>query len=275
MAKIIGTQCFVSESRSEALFGSFNSVLSGAVMVVAEELLWAGSHRDSGVLKDMLTADTVTINAKYMQPWTEPSFLNAWILTNNAWAVQAGCSARRFFVLRPLDTYSGAQTLEAREHFARIVAVPPEAFAHLLYERDLSSLNSRQVPLTTALVDQKLQSLTPMEAVAFELLQREFVVANEPFDVPLPRGLVYAELSKEFGDIRNFPSAPQTFWSELRRVLTCRAGKCLLQDVQDGKRITLKMRRDRHVQLPPLATCRAWWCEHKFAEQWGAPKAPT
>eukprot|EP01047_Picozoa_sp_COSAG01_P002190 COSAG01_NODE_56_length_31088_cov_39.354771_26_plen_248_part_00 len=50
LAKILGPQCFLSESRADALFGTYNGCLSGKICVVAEELLWAGSHRDAGIL---------------------------------------------------------------------------------------------------------------------------------------------------------------------------------------------------------------------------------
>eukprot|EP01047_Picozoa_sp_COSAG01_P075278 COSAG01_NODE_12850_length_1675_cov_8.966371_2_plen_101_part_00 len=70
-----------------------------AVLCVCEELVWAGSKKDSSVMKDLLTSDTIQINAKYAQPRTEKSFLNLVILTNSEWAIQAGMSARRYFVL--------------------------------------------------------------------------------------------------------------------------------------------------------------------------------
>ena len=130
MARTAGCQCFLSESRSDALFGNFNSVLSGKLLVVAEELLWAGSHKDAGILKDLLTSDTLSINAKFQQPHTEQNFVNMFILTNNSWAIQAGMQARRFFVLRPSDKFSGKQTVEAREYFDKLLSVDPAAFAH-------------------------------------------------------------------------------------------------------------------------------------------------
>ena len=61
LANILGPQCFLSESRADALFGTYNGCLSGKVCVVAEELPWAGSHRDAGILKDMLTSDTLSL----------------------------------------------------------------------------------------------------------------------------------------------------------------------------------------------------------------------
>ena len=271
MGKILGSQCFLTESRADALFGMYNGCLSGKVCIVAEELLWAGSHKDAGVLKDMLTSETLSLNDKYQKRWTEQNFANVFVLTNNSWAIQAGMQARRFFVLHPKDTFSGAQTAESRAYFDRLLSVDPAAFAHHLYGRDLSSFNSRQPPLTAALTDQKKQSMSPIEAVMFECLQREFVLHNgQMFEDPMARNDVYTELKNEFGSIRNFPSSPQCFWADLKKCLTPNDGsECLLVEAFHGQRRQLNGMRDRWVQLPTLDASRAWWCKHKFVESWG------
>eukprot|EP01048_Picozoa_sp_COSAG05_P015664 COSAG05_NODE_1914_length_3840_cov_5.230687_2_plen_709_part_00 len=272
MAKILGPQCFLSESRADALFGTYNGCLSGKVCVVAEELLWAGSHRDAGILKDMLTSETLSLNDKYQKRWTERNFANVFVLTNNSWAIQAGMMARRFFVLRPKDTFSGAQTAESRAYFDKLLAVDPAAFAHNLYTRDLTGFNSRQPPLTDALVDQKKQSMSPIEAVLYECLQREYVIqTGNLWHDPMARSDVYNELKNEFSHIRNFPTSPQCFWADMKRTLTAKDGECLLYDMYHGQKVQLDGKRTRWVSLPPLDQCRDWWCTHKFVDSWGRP----
>jgi hypothetical protein len=270
MAKILGPQCFLSESRADALFGTYNGCLSGKVCVVAEELLWAGNHRDAGILKDMLTSETLSLNDKYQKRWCEQNFANVFVLTNNSWAIQASMHARRFFVLNPKDVFSGKQTVAARDYFDKLLAVDPAAFAYHLYNRDLTGFNSRQPPLTEALESQKKISMTPLETVIHECLQREYVITEYLFGDVMPRTHVYDEIVKEFGNrIRNFPQSPQLFWSELRKCLTAKDGECLLTDAYNGKRQQSDGIRDRWVQLPHLELCREWWNKNKFAEGWG------
>ena len=273
LAKILGSQCFLSESRADALFGTYNGCLSGKVCVVAEELLWAGSHRDAGILKDLLTSDTLSLNDKYQKRWTEQNFANVFILTNNSWAIQASMHARRFFVLNPKDVFSGKQTAEARTYFDKLLSVKPAAFAHFLYTRDISNFNSRQPPLTDALDSQKMISMTPLETVFHECLQREYVLTRESshlFHDVMPRMHVYNELVQEFGArIRNFPQSPQLFWAEFKKCMTTKDGDCLLTDAFNGQRMQRDGTRDRWVQLPSLDECRAWWCQHKFVDNWG------
>jgi hypothetical protein len=273
LAKILGPQCFLSESRADALFGTYNGCLSGKVCVVAEELLWAGSHRDAGILKDMLTSETLSLNDKYQKRWVEENFANVFVLTNNSWAIQASMHARRFFVLQPSDRFSGRQTAEARAHFDKLLAVKPEHFAFYLYNRDLTGFNSRQPPLTAALTTQKEISMAPMEAAFFECLQREYVLVRQDehlFQDIMPRSAVYTELVQEFGPrIRNFPQSPQLFWSEFKKCLTCKDGESLLIECFHGRRVSRGGVRDRWVQLPSLKDSRAWWCQHKFETSWG------
>jgi hypothetical protein len=285
MGKIIGPQCFLSESKPSALFGSFNSVLSSRVLCVCEELVWAGSKKDSSVMKDLLTSDTLQVNAKYQQPRTEKSFLNLVILTNSEWAVQASMDARRYFVLQPSDKFTGVQTAESKAYFDKVLAVDPTAFAHWLYARDLTGFNSRQSPQTAALNAQKQQSMNAVESMLFECLQRGYILRDYGWSLlhvnALPRSSMLTRLSQEFGTVRDWPSSPQQFWYSLRDALTAKDGACLLQDLYRGcsrnpdpahvTAVDAHPIRDRWVSLPDLQTCRDWWCSNKFKESWGSP----
>ena len=104
--------------------------------------------------------------------------------------------ARRFFVLNPKDVFSGKQTAAARDYFDKLLAVDPAAFAHFLYTRDITGFNSRQPPLTDALDSQKMISMTPLETVFHECLQREYVLIRDNsnlFQDVMPRMHVYNE----------------------------------------------------------------------------------
>jgi hypothetical protein len=71
----------------------------------------------------ILSAMVNFVNDKYQKRWVEQNFANVFILTNNSWAIQASMHARRFFVLRPRDTFSGRQTAKARAYFDKLLAV--------------------------------------------------------------------------------------------------------------------------------------------------------
>lgn len=282
MAAIIGKQCFLSESKPEALFGNFNSQLSSRVLCVAEELVWAGSKKDSSVLKDLLTSDTISINQKYCHPRVETNFINLVILTNSPWAVQAGMSARRYFVLQPSDKYTGVQNAAAKAYFDTILRVQPEAFAHWLYERDLTGFNSRQPPQTQALIQQKRQSMNAVESMVYECLQRGWILRDCAWEREinaLPRSQLYTRMSQENVSLHGWPMAAQKFWHDLRQALTDKGGTSLLQDMYGGnyrkaahQDVTMwggYEQKDRWISLPSLQACREWWCQNMFVDTWG------
>jgi hypothetical protein len=207
-------------------------------------------------------------------------------LTNSEWAIQAGMSARRYFVLNPSDKYTGVQTAESKAYFDRVLAVHPEAFAHWLYRRDLTGFNSRQPPQTAALANQKKQSMTTVEAMLFECLQRGHILKEfgweQPINNALPRSMLLARLKEEFGSVRDWPSSPQQFWHSLRDALTANSGACLLKDLYCGHSRKadpadisvpashpVRNTRDRWVALPQLEVVRNWWVANKFHDDWG------
>jgi hypothetical protein len=114
MGAILGNN-YLSQGNHSAVLGQFNDCLSGKALINCEELVWGG--HGVGVLKDLLTSDTLFINRKNCQPWTERNFVNLVICTNGQHAVPASLSARRFFVLQPSNLYSGAQSAAAKAWF--------------------------------------------------------------------------------------------------------------------------------------------------------------
>jgi hypothetical protein len=122
--------------------------------------------------------------------------------------------------------------------------------------------------------------MTPIEQMVHELLQRGYVLKQKSgfngvsyvgeqllaFDSKLARTCVHAELTTEFGSIRNFPMSATEFWMGLKQCVTTKAGDCLLREFPrqmiDGK-------RDRWVQFKPLQTLHRFWCDEKFPEKFG------
>jgi hypothetical protein len=287
MGKIFGNN-FLAQANHQAILGNFNDSLSGKVLVVAEELCWNGM-KGSGILKDLLSSDTLFVNRKHQQSWVETNMLNLVICTNGAHAVPAGMSARRFFVLKPSNRYTGAQSAEARAYFERVSAVDPKAFAHYLYNRDISDFQSRRVPVTEALTEQKYRSMSPLECCLHEWLMRGYILESrmpwEPdSELVMPRSLWYKTAQEEFGSSRNFPKSPEGFWSALKRALKRPDGSCLLQTLNDGRASRRQMRvvqndqemaagcpliHDRWLQLPPLDVVREFWVQYKCpTETW-------
>ena len=289
LGKILGPQCFLSESRKDNVFGQFNSSLSCKTLVVMNELLWAGSHEAAGVFKDMITDENITINTKHQVQRQETCFQNYAICTQGPWAVPASCESRRFFVLEPSDRYCGNQDEESTQYFNRLATVQAKHFADFLYKRDLSTFYASQVPETKALTGQKLESLSPVQAVLYEALISGEVYSFETgseadrmfhrgeFDEPLPRRLILEGMTRASAPMRSDRhNVPQKFWNALKKACTCK-GETILHDLGRG-RLGFKCNygrsdaREHYMKFSPLGECRRFWEKHCFAPPDGWPK---
>ena len=151
---------FVQLDRAEHLTGRFNAQLSGKVVVFADEAIWAGSKKELGSLKRLITEPTLQIERKGIDSATEPNFVHLFTATNEDWAAPAGFHERRWFVL---EVNEG----RARD-FAYFEAIDGEmrhggraALLAFLQGRDLTNFNARQVPTTAALVVQQEHTMAP------------------------------------------------------------------------------------------------------------------
>ena len=82
-------------------------------------------------------------------------FANYIITTNNAWFCAANADSRRMFCLKLNNFLSGiVDTEEKDEYIKNILQSPADAFAKVLYNRDISEFNPRKFKKTDLLQNQ-------------------------------------------------------------------------------------------------------------------------
>jgi hypothetical protein len=166
---VIGKAHATKVAHSKQLTGNFNSHLRDKVLVVAEESFWSGDKAADGPLKDLITAKTVTIEAKGKDAVEMDSYVRVAMSTNNDWAVPATRDERRYFVLDVSDAKA-----QDTEYFSAIAdeleAVGHQAFLRVLMDFDLSTVNLRKVPETDGLKAQKSLSLEPHHRFIYDLV---------------------------------------------------------------------------------------------------------
>ncbi|SHJ78647.1 hypothetical protein SAMN04488012_12020 [Palleronia salina] len=87
-------------SAGKHLTGNFNAHLDGKIFLTCEEAFWGGDKQAAGVMKDIVSSDTLQIEGKFEKLVTRPNYLNTVFISNNSWVVPVdGEDARRFFVL--------------------------------------------------------------------------------------------------------------------------------------------------------------------------------
>lgn len=161
---------FIHVTHANHLTGNFNSHLANKVVVYADEAFWAGDRKAEGVLKAMITEPTQQIELKGKDVITVENHIRLMISSNHNWVIPAGAEERRFFVIdvgdgRIQDTaYFGALVRQMEEGGR-------EAFLQFLLDYDLSGIDLRRPPSTSALEDQKMHSASPIQAWWRERLQ--------------------------------------------------------------------------------------------------------
>lgn len=148
---------FLEVSSYEQLVGRFNAHLHNALLVFADEAVWAGDKRRLGNLRRMVTQDTLAIERKGFDIDTVPNHVHLLIASNAEHVIPAHQQERRFAIFRVSECrrkdtkfFSGVR----EQLFNR------GGLAALLYdllERNITS-DLREIPVTKALGEQKQHS---------------------------------------------------------------------------------------------------------------------
>jgi hypothetical protein len=167
---VMGGHAFKA-SKSEHIIGRFSSHLADKLLIVAEESFFASAKADIGALKDLITSNTFTSEAKGINAIEVRSCHRVVMNTNQAWAVPASDEERRYFVL---DV--GEAKMQDHDYFAALNEQVfdgdgLQAFLSLLMKLDISKVNLRKVPQTKALEIQKVLSLEPHDSYILDCLQ--------------------------------------------------------------------------------------------------------
>jgi hypothetical protein len=168
-AKLFGSHGIVL-SDSARVLGHFNAHLRDKSVLIADEAFFAGSRRDERILKDLITGNTLSIEAKGVDVVTVRNLLHILILGNDSWLVPTTWDERRYLVLRCSDAHRGEQ-----QYFGAILEqLKNGGYAallhHLMHEVDLSNFNVRKAPHTVELHEQTAESLRGIEATWHEFL---------------------------------------------------------------------------------------------------------
>ena len=238
---------FIHVSQPSHLTGNFNSHLKDKLVVYADEAFWAGDKKAEGVLKAMITEDTIQIEMKGKDVLTFRNHIRLLISSNHEWVVPAGNEERRFCVI---DV--GEARIQDRAYFGGIIdqmdSGGREALLHYLLEYDLAGTNLGSPPRTEALRDQKEHSASPVQNWWFERLMDGYTTSDGTEWKPDMRTDTlyedYCEVSKMVG-IK-------------RRVASMAFGKELKTLIPGLERVRTQKHKNRYwaYRIPDLQACR-------------------
>ncbi|WP_299912706.1 DUF5906 domain-containing protein, partial [uncultured Paracoccus sp.] len=259
----------VTLSQPEHLTGRFNAHMETAILIQLEEGYWAGDHRAEGVLKNLITCQSLEVERKGIDPYKIDHFGRLLITSNAEWVVPATPGERRFFVLdvspaHAKDTsYFGAIWEEHKNGGAG-------ALLHFLQSYDLTGFDVRNPPETAGLTQQKLEGLRNLEAWWRDRLSEGdlrqgggdgFDDDHDAWDreaITISRDYLRRNYEEWLSARRWHGNAVSVdvFGKRLRAICTG------LED----KRGSVSGQRVRQYVLPPLAKCRASFAAHMGGE---------
>ncbi|WP_395648028.1 primase-helicase family protein [Terricaulis sp.] len=147
---------------SQRLSARFNSMFEAALFAHVEEAFWSGDPRARGRLQHLITSTEIQIERKGLEPFTNASFLRILMTTNEDWAVPAGPDERRYAVFDVCERYKQDHAYFGALR-AEIAGDGAGAYLHYLQSLDLTGFDVRDVPQTSALADQKWETLDSVE----------------------------------------------------------------------------------------------------------------
>lgn len=149
---------YVNIKQIDHLTGKFNAHMELALLLHVEEGYWAGDKKAEGILKGLITSETVALERKGVDVIQIDSVCRLMITSNEKWVVPATPDERRFFVLEVSDAHRAD-----RKYFGPIIKQLQDGgygkLLDTLQTWDLNGFDIGDVPDTEGLSGQKVASL--------------------------------------------------------------------------------------------------------------------
>jgi hypothetical protein len=267
--------------------GNFNSHMKSLLLLHADEAFWAGDKRAEGRLKDLVTGSFFFLELKHIDPIPVANYLRLFVTGNQDWLVPAGFGERRFAVLD-----MGEEHVKDLPYFAAIDEEMNnggrEALLHYLLNFDLSRVNLRVIPKTTALLEQQIVSATPQQSWWLDTLRSGKLpsgATKEPNKCPKRKLFLCYVRHAERQGVRHKVSETAIGIFLKKYVGSKLVGDERMQYHVYNRNGDKETRRDWAYRFPPLAECRtsfakelqqdiAWGKEWQ-SEEWQSEDEPV
>lgn len=257
----------------------FNSHLRDCIFLFADEAMWAGDKRAEGTLKALITEPTLVIEGKGKDVVVARNHLHIGMASNEDWVFPASMEDERRLAISDVNPkFRGDKAFFDALH-AQMKGGGLAAMLFELKTRDITRFHPRQdVPQTTALANQKLQSLDSWDSWWYEsLCTGDLGAGNGPLLgswTEGPRSLWAVDDVKDGLELHLRKVGDRYFG---RRSMDTMMGQRLAKRAPAVRKVRLRCpdeRRDLKAdtagrvyayELPPLQACR-----ERFEEQLGS-----
>jgi hypothetical protein len=184
LGAIIGPRHYVCVQKQEDLVGEFTAAIDDKVLIFLDECLFAGSQKDADLLKNLITNKKQRKRRMHKDPKYDEGYANIALASNHDRFLCVTEQARRIlgleshvdslllhpwykhlFTPSPEERRQGITILKKYTNCLAATLYDDNEYgiktlANFLYNLDLSGFDSRGIPVTMALVRQKIGSFT-------------------------------------------------------------------------------------------------------------------
>ena len=229
-------------AKKNDFLGRFNEFLDTCLSLTLDEAFWSGDRAADAILKDLVTGETHNVERKHIARYKVKNFTRIFIIGNDDWLVPASNDERRYAVFNVGDNWKQNTKIFKEMHDCLVKEGGNRLLFRMLLDFDLERVNTNDAPNTPGLLEQKLQSLNPVQSWIFDgllegkilnLVGQEFESEGVPEKVLTEE--IYEAFRKSCGERRISSWMPDRakFGKEFLKVIKS-AGKKQLRD--GGKR---------------------------------------
>ena len=247
------------------LTGHFNRHLQDCVLLFADEAVWAGSKQEEGILKALITEETLFIEGKGRDAVQCENHLHLLIATNNEWSVPAGMDERRFLAL-----HVGDDKKQDEAYFRAIrqeLVTGRGKLLKTLLDMDLTNYSPYSVPNTKELAQQKVLSMDIFGAWWFDKLVAGQVLASlDNWTDSVPIFALYLDLVQYCQRSRRpGPVSVNSLGHRLKKLIpgnTNISRGVMSHDLLAGNEMIPANSKQTFYELPSLEDCRKFFEDH-------------
>lgn len=257
VAALFGSHATVTQER-RYLTGQFNGHMEGSLLLVLDEAIWAGDKQGEGVLKGLITGGTHLIERKGKESYRVANLLRIVLIGNEDWLVPASHDERRYGVFNVGDGRK-----QQKAYFKRMREEMESGGYRLLLryllDYDISNIDVNDAPITQGLLDQKVESLEPVQQWWYGCLNEGAILGGDFSDSwpeAIPTESFMQAIRRYFSSQNIRGRVPAA--NSISRTLSAIAPS--LRHARLGKNAQGKA--PYVYRLPDLETARAEWDRH-------------
>ena len=140
--KIMG-RMYYSTADINSIVGNFNPQAEGRLLINLNECTWAGRKSQTGILKALVTEDTMNINQKNIKTYIIDNYTNVIIFSNDDNPIEIGKNNRRYYVLDIKEQKLDPSLVDG------VLNVDPQKVFNYFMNRDISQFNPTKFKTTS------------------------------------------------------------------------------------------------------------------------------